>query len=75
MSNRIVIIGNGFDAHHLLKTKYSDFKKSVQKVDKEMVEEVDYMLAEIGLMLMILNWTILQEMLNSILINVSENRR
>jgi len=35
-SNILYIIGNGFDLHHNLKTKYSDFKEYLQKVNSSL---------------------------------------
>jgi hypothetical protein len=38
---RLYIIGNGFDVHHGIKSKYSDFKIYVEEQDKELYEMLE----------------------------------
>jgi hypothetical protein len=38
MNNRLYIIGNGFDIHHGIKSRYSDFKIYVYNKDKELFD-------------------------------------
>lgn len=38
---KLYIIGNGFDIHHGLKTRYSDYKAYLQQKDRQQVEDFD----------------------------------
>jgi hypothetical protein len=39
--NRLYIIGNGFDVHHQIKSKYSDFKKYVEDQDNDLYKMLE----------------------------------
>ncbi len=47
MFNKLKIIGNGFDIHHKLDTKWIDFKIYVGKSDPDLVGEIDGLLDEL----------------------------
>ncbi|MCB8999333.1 MAG: hypothetical protein H6540_04595 [Bacteroidales bacterium] len=38
---KLYIIGNGFDIHHGIKSKYSDFKDYVEKNDKVLFDSLE----------------------------------
>lgn len=41
MQKRLYVIGNGFDRFHDLKTEYSDFKRYLEKNDKELLNNIE----------------------------------
>lgn len=53
----LYIIGNGFDLHHGMPTRYSDFKKFLQKVDHETYDWVETYVPASG------NWANLEQAL------------
>ena len=38
---KLYIIGNGFDIHHKIKSKYSDFKNYVKEQDRNLFEALE----------------------------------
>lgn len=47
-TKRFYLIGNGFDLHHHLPTRYSDYKQFVKEIDSDLVEKIDSVLHELG---------------------------
>lgn len=66
-NNKIYLIGNGFDLHHNLNTKYSNFKEFLIKKDKTLVSQIDKIFHEKGYNSdEIEYWYTLEEMLEAI---------
>lgn len=64
---KIYIIGNGFDLHHSLKTKYSDFKEFLEEKNKVLVQKIDSVFSEKGYKNdEVKLWSTLEEMLISL---------
>lgn len=45
---KFYLIGNGFDLHHKLPTRYSNYKQFVDERDPDLVENIDSILNELG---------------------------
>ena len=46
---RLVIVGNGFDLHHGLKTRYSNYKEYLKKEHSKLLEELDWICNQLNL--------------------------
>lgn len=64
---KIYLIGNGFDLHHNLKTKYSDFKAFILRKNPNLVNKIDDIFSDKGWgRYEIEFWSILEEMLETL---------
>lgn len=64
---RIFIIGNGFDLHHYLETKYYHFKNFVKDFDEDLVKAIDDVFYDRGFYHGDIEyWSVLEEMLESL---------
>jgi len=64
---KIYLIGNGFDLHHDLKTKYSDFKAFLLRKNSILVNKIDEIFSDKGWGRDEIEfWSILEEMLETL---------